>query len=137
MISKKEITSREYQEGRQWEVSIISSIEGICVCKYSMTSYVRYYHRKNRTSGHIWQGRYKSFIVEKECYYLILIRYIEANALRARLVNKAEELEYGSLYIKSSLSPFPHTGENIITNIGQVSSSKSGVHIVPARPDQY
>ncbi|MEA3373028.1 MAG: transposase [Campylobacterota bacterium] len=65
--------------------------------QWVMTSHVRYYHKKNKTSGHIWQGRYKSFIVEQESYYLALIRYIEANALRAKLVNKAEEWAYGSL----------------------------------------
>ncbi len=65
--------------------------------QWVMTSHVRNYHKKNRTSGHIWQGRYKSFIVEKESYYITLIRYIEANALRAKLVSKAEDWEYGSL----------------------------------------
>jgi len=58
--------------------------------QWVMTSHVRYYHRKNKTSGHIWQGRYKSFIVQKDSYYLSLLRYIEANALRAKLVNEAE-----------------------------------------------
>jgi len=66
--------------------------------QWIMTSHVRYYHKKNKTSGHIWQGRYKSFIVEKESYYLMLIRYIEANAHRARLIKKAEAWKYGSLY---------------------------------------
>lgn len=56
-----------------------------------------YYHKKNKTSGHIWQGRYKSFIVEEKSYYLSLIRYIEANALRAKLVKRAEGWVYGSL----------------------------------------
>ena len=65
--------------------------------QWVMTSHVRYYHKKNRTSGHIWQGRYKSFIVEKESYYISLIRYIEANALRAKLVLKAQDWDYGSL----------------------------------------
>ena len=65
--------------------------------QWVMTSHVRYYHKKNKTSGHIWQGRYKSFIVEKESYYITLIRYIEANALRAKLVLNAEDWDYGSL----------------------------------------
>ena len=65
--------------------------------QWVMTSHVRYYHKKNRTSGHIWQGRYKSFIVEKESYYISLMRYIEANALRAKLVLKAQDWDYGSL----------------------------------------
>lgn len=45
-----------------------------------------------------WLRRYRSFIVEKESYRLTLIRYIEANAYRAKLVKKAETWEYGSLY---------------------------------------
>jgi putative transposase len=65
--------------------------------QWVMTSHVRYYHKKNRTSGHIWQGRYKSFMVEKESYYLTLTRYIEANAKRAKLVRRAEDWDYGSL----------------------------------------
>lgn len=66
--------------------------------QWVMTSHVRYYHKKNKTSGHIWQGRYKSFIVEKENYYMTLIRYIEANALRAKLIKKAQDWKYGSLH---------------------------------------
>ena len=62
------------------------------------TSHVRNYHKKNRTSGHIWQGRYKSFIVQKDIYYLTLLKYIEANALRAKLVKQAQDWKYGSLY---------------------------------------
>ena len=65
--------------------------------QWVMTSHVRYYHKKHQTSGHIWQGRYKSFIVEKESYYTTLIRYIEANALRAKLVREAQDWDYGSL----------------------------------------
>jgi len=37
-------------------------------------------------------------MVEKESYYLTLIRYIEANAHRAKLTKKAEDWKYGSLY---------------------------------------
>jgi putative transposase len=66
--------------------------------QWVMTSHVRYYHKKNKTSGHVWQGRYKSFIVEQESYYITLMRYIEANALRAKLVKNAQEWRYGSLH---------------------------------------
>lgn len=70
--------------------------------QWIMTSHVRYYHQKNKTSGHVWQGRYKSFIIEKESYYISVMRYIEANALRANLVKKAEEWKYGSLHERIS-----------------------------------
>ncbi|WP_305908092.1 transposase [Methylomarinum sp. Ch1-1] len=66
--------------------------------QWVLTSHVRYYHKKNNTSGHVWQGRYKSFIVERESYYITLMRYIEANAKRANLVKNAEDWPYSSLY---------------------------------------
>ena len=33
--------------------------------QWLLTSYVRYYNKTYKTSGHLWQGRYKSFIVSK------------------------------------------------------------------------
>lgn len=66
--------------------------------QWLMTSHVRNFHKKHKSSGHIWQGRYKSFIVQKETYYLSLLRYIESNALRAGLCKKAKEWVYGSLW---------------------------------------
>lgn len=73
--------------------------------QWVMTSHVRYYHKKHHTSGHVWQGRFKSFIVEKESYYLTLLRYIEANACRAHLVEKAEDWPYGSLHERLGKKP--------------------------------
>ena len=32
--------------------------------QWLMTSHVRRYHRRYSTSGHVWQGRYKSFVIE-------------------------------------------------------------------------
>jgi len=48
--------------------------------------------------GHLYQGRYKSFIVNTDTYYLTLMRYIEQNSLRAKLVSHAEEWRWGSAY---------------------------------------
>ena len=80
--------------------------------QWLMTSHVRYYHRKNKTSGHVWQGRYKSFIVQKDSYYIEVMRYIEANALRAGLVEKAEDWIYGSLYAR--ISSTAHLSESLV-----------------------
>jgi len=68
--------------------------------QWVMTSHVRNYHKKNKTSGHVWQGRYKSFIVQEDSYYITVMRYIEANALRAKLVKRAEDWLYGSLHVR-------------------------------------
>jgi putative transposase len=48
-------------------------------------------------SGHLYQGRFKSFPVEADTHLLVLARYVERNALRARLVGRAEDWAWGSL----------------------------------------
>ncbi len=57
------------------------------------------WHIKNKTvgTGHLYQGRYKSFLVEGDRYLLLVIRYVERNALRAALVKKAENWAFSSL----------------------------------------
>ncbi len=53
--------------------------------QWFMTSHVRRYHSHYRTSGHVWQGRYKSFIVQEDAHLLTVARYIEANPVRAQI----------------------------------------------------
>ena len=53
------------------------------------TTHVRRYHRHYGSSGHLWQGRYKSFAIEDSDQLLAVIRYVEANPVRANMVNSA------------------------------------------------
>ena len=48
-------------------------------------------------TGHVYQGRYKSFAVEADEHVLRLGRYVERNALRANLVKRAQDWKYSSL----------------------------------------
>ncbi len=48
--------------------------------------------------GHLYQGRYKSFLVHNDAYYLALMKYIEQNPWRAKLVAKSEDWQWGSLH---------------------------------------
>jgi len=57
--------------------------------QWLMTSHVRRYHQHYGTSGHVWQGRYKSFIVQDNDHLLTVARYIEANPVRAGLSESA------------------------------------------------
>src|SRR3990167_6604047 len=50
--------------------------------------------------GHIYQGRYKSFPVQNDEHFLQACRYVERNALRARLIDKAEDWRWGSAWIR-------------------------------------
>ena len=58
------------------------------------------YHAKNKTIGygHLYQGRYKSFIVEEDPHLWTLLAYVERNPLRARLVNNLENWKWSSYY---------------------------------------
>ena len=58
------------------------------------------WHAAHKTigHGHLYQGRYKSFIVNDDQYYLTLMRYIEQNPLRAKLVDDATVWQWGSAY---------------------------------------
>ena len=63
-------------------------------------THTQQYHVKTKTIGygHLYQGRYKAFLVQKDTYLLQLIRYVERNPLRAKLVKKAEQWQWGSAY---------------------------------------
>jgi putative transposase len=54
-----------------------------------MTTHVRRYHQHYQSSGHLWQGRFKSFEVRGDEYFLTVARYIEGNLTRAGLVETA------------------------------------------------
>jgi putative transposase len=64
--------------------------------QWIMTSHVRRYHRHYGTSGHIWQGRYRSFLIQKDSHLLMVLRYVESNPLRAGLVNSAMDWLWSS-----------------------------------------
>jgi putative transposase len=48
--------------------------------------------------GHLYQGRYKSFPVQDDEHFYQVVRYVERNALRANLVERAEEWRWSSLW---------------------------------------
>jgi len=64
--------------------------------QWIMTSHVRRYHQHYQTSGHVWQGRYKNFIIQKDEHLLTVLRYVEANPVRAGLVSSARDWPWSS-----------------------------------------
>lgn len=59
-------------------------------------AYTHYYHKTYRTSGYLWQGRFKLQPIEKEMYLTACGRYIERNPVRAGIVTAAEIYPYSS-----------------------------------------
>jgi putative transposase len=55
-------------------------------------------HRHSRGSGHVYQGRFKSFPVQRDEHFYTACRYVERNALRAKLVERAEQWRWSSFY---------------------------------------
>jgi REP element-mobilizing transposase RayT len=57
-------------------------------------SYTQYFNRKHGKVGHLFQGRYKAIVCEKDEYLLTLVRYIHLNPIRAKLVHKVDDYPY-------------------------------------------
>ena len=53
--------------------------------------------------GHVYQGRFKSFPVQSNEHYLTVLRYIEANPFRAKIVKDSRDWQYSSLAIRNGL----------------------------------
>ena len=54
-------------------------------------------HRHTAGTGHVYQGRFKSFPVQEDEHFYTVCRYVERNALRANLVAQAEQWRWSSL----------------------------------------
>ena len=63
------------------------------------TSHVRRYHRHYNSSGHVWQGRFKSFPIQSDEHLLTVMRYVERNPVRAKTipVRKAQNWHWSSV----------------------------------------
>lgn len=74
------------------------------VMHYINGSYANHINRKRERSGHLFQGRYKAILVERDNYLLELSRYIHLNPVRAKIVRKPEDYlhsSYGQFIFKS------------------------------------
>ena len=60
------------------------------------TTFASRYHRRRGSSGRIWQGRFKVFPIQENRHLLSVMRYVERNALQARLAPSAEAWPWGS-----------------------------------------
>lgn len=65
--------------------------------QWLMTCHVRRYHRLRGTSGRVWQGRFKAFPIQQDLHLLTVMRYVERNPVRARLVRSAADWEWSSI----------------------------------------
>jgi len=64
------------------------------------------HHKRHETVGHLFQGRFKAIIVDRESYLLELARYVVLNPVRAGLVARPEDWPWSSYRIMAGL-PLP------------------------------
>ncbi len=62
-------------------------------------SYSQYFNRKHRKTGHVFEGRYKAILCQKDQYLLQLIRYIHLNPVRACMVRSPERYRYSGDHV--------------------------------------
>ncbi len=63
--------------------------------------YVRYFNNAYWRSGTLWEGRFKSCVIEEENYLLQVYRYIELNPVRAKMVKTPAEYKWSSYQINA------------------------------------
>ena len=61
-------------------------------------NYAIYFNKKYKRSGHLWQGRFKSWYVTDEAYLYTLILYIEQNPVKAKMVKRVEAYPYSTAH---------------------------------------
>jgi putative transposase len=64
--------------------------------KYLNGTYTQYFNRHHSRVGHVFQGRFKAILVEKDAYLLELARYIVLNPVRAQMVRSAKNWPWSS-----------------------------------------
>lgn len=60
-------------------------------------SYVYWYNWKYQRTGNLFQGRFKSETVEDDAYFMVVLRYIHQNPLKAEMVSKNEHYKWSSI----------------------------------------
>jgi putative transposase len=58
--------------------------------------YVQYFNRKYERSGTLWEGRFKSCLIQSSVYLLFCYRYIELNPVRAEMVIRPQDYRWSS-----------------------------------------
>jgi putative transposase len=63
-------------------------------------AHTRRVHVKTKTIGYgpLYQGRYKSFLVDSDQYFITLLKYVERNPVRAKLTGNCEDWKWGSAH---------------------------------------
>lgn len=69
--------------------------------------YAEWFNERYKRVGHLFQGRFKSFLVEKETYLQEVVRYVALNPVRAKIVDRPENYRWSSYRATAGLDAAP------------------------------
>jgi putative transposase len=83
--------------------------------------YTQRYNRRHRAVGHLFQGRYKAILIQKESHLQEVCRYVVLNPVRAKAVKKVEQWKWSSYRGTAGLSNCPPwlTVEWVLSQFGK------------------
>ena len=89
-------------------------------------AYVQAFNQRHGRIGTLWQGRYKSSLVDSDAYILRVMRYIELNPVRAAMVDLPEAHRWSSVHMHLGLRPdalmTPHA---LYLSLGDTSAARA------------
>lgn len=91
--------------------------------------YVRYVNDRYHRTGTLWEGRYKSCLVDSETYFLSCSRYIELNPVRAGMVASAGDYRWSS-YGRNGLGQVDRliSEHPVFTSLGATSAQRQSAY---------
>ena len=80
--------------------------------------YTQLFNKRHGRVGHLFQGRYKAILIQKDSHLLEVSRYVVLNPVRAKMVEKPEDWKWSS-YLATAGSEKPHTSLTTDWVLGQ------------------
>lgn len=87
-------------------------------------TYAAWFNRRHKRSGHLFQGRFKAFLIQRDAYFTEVCRYVVLNPVRANMVGRPQDYPWSSycgtagigdphrwLDLEASLEPFGGANE--------------------------
>jgi REP element-mobilizing transposase RayT len=83
--------------------------------------YTQAYNRRHRRVGHLFQGRFKAILIQKESHYLEVCRYVVLNPVRAKAVKHPREWPWSSYRATGGVASAPRclTVDELLSHFGQ------------------
>ncbi|HYJ93040.1 MAG TPA: transposase [Vicinamibacterales bacterium] len=88
-------------------------------------TYVPAFNFKHRRTGGLWEGRFRSFVIETESYWLKCMRYVELNPVRAGMASASDEYRWSSA--RAHVAGYEDevlTAHNLYTRLGDTARDR-------------